>query len=152
MLLDMKAHVEGIRALIVELASHLDQAAQRGGADDEKAAYHRGQVELLTPLVKSYASDEAFRICAQAIQVYGGAGYLKDHPVEQDCRDSKIFSIYEGTNHIQAMDLVGRKKAQAGGMHFHPFMADVSPVRLPNPQAPLAAPQIETLRRAHAAL
>src|SRR5260370_37883890 len=124
MLLDMKAHVEGIRALIVELASHLDRASQLAGTDDEKAAYHRGQVELLTPLVKSYASDEAFRICGQAIQIYGGAGYLKDHPVEQYCRDSKIFSIYEGTNHIQAMDLVGRKMAQAGGLQFSTVMAE----------------------------
>ena len=54
-----------------------------------------------------------FRVCATAIQIYGGAGYLKDYPVEQYCRDSKIFSIYEGTNHIQAMDLVGRKLMQA---------------------------------------
>jgi hypothetical protein len=54
-------------------------------------------------------------VCEIAIQTYGGAGYTKDYPVEQYCRDSKIFSIYEGTNHIQAMDLVGRKLGQNGG-------------------------------------
>jgi alkylation response protein AidB-like acyl-CoA dehydrogenase len=125
MLLEMKAHVEGMRALIVKLAMHTDKARQLAGKDDDQAAYHRGQVEVLTPLVKAYASDQAFRLTAQAIQVYGGAGFVKDYPVEQYCRDSKIFSIYEGTNHIQAMDLVGRKLGQAGGAHFQQFMGDV---------------------------
>lgn len=152
MLLDCKAHVEGIRMLVVKLANHLDRATQLAGTDDEKAAYHLGQVELLTPLVKSYASDEAFRICGQAIQIYGGAGYLKDHPAEQYCRDSKIFSIYEGTNHIQAMDLVGRKMAQAGGVHFQQFMADVGAFVDANRQHPIYAPEIETLGSAQEAL
>jgi hypothetical protein len=125
MLLEMKAHVEGIRALIVKLAMHTDKAQMLAGKDDDQSAYHRGQVELLTPLVKAYSSDQAFRLCAQAIQVYGGAGYCQDYPVEQYTRDSKIFSIYEGTNHIQAMDLVGRKMGQSGGANFQQFMADV---------------------------
>ncbi|MDC0708848.1 acyl-CoA dehydrogenase [Stigmatella sp. ncwal1] len=125
MLLEIKAHVEGIRALIFKLAMHTDKARQLAGKDDDKAAYHRGQVEVLTPLVKAYGSDQAFRLCAQAIQIYGGAGFCQDYPVEQYCRDSKIFSIYEGTNHIQAMDLVGRKLGQAGGANFQQFMGDV---------------------------
>lgn len=126
MLLDLKSHTEGIRALIVKLAWHGDQARALAGKDDEKATYHRGQVDLLTPLVKSFASDEAFRLAGVAIQVYGGAGYLKDHPVEQYARDAKIYSIYEGTNHIQAMDLVGRKMGQAGGTNFQAFLQDVA--------------------------
>ncbi|HZA15165.1 MAG TPA: acyl-CoA dehydrogenase, partial [Myxococcaceae bacterium] len=126
MLMDMKSHVEGIRALIVKLASHGDRARQVAGSDDDKATYHKGQVELLTPLVKAFPSDQAFRVCEVAIQTFGGAGYLKDWPIEQYLRDSKIFSIYEGTNHIQAMDLVGRKMGQAGGAHFQAFMADVA--------------------------
>ncbi len=125
MLLEIKSHVEGIRALLVKLAMHTDKAHMLAGKDDDKAAYHRGQVELLTPLVKSYGSDQSYRLCSQAIQVYGGAGYCQDYPVEQYTRDSKIFSIYEGTNHIQAMDLVGRKMGQAGGAHFQQFMSDV---------------------------
>jgi alkylation response protein AidB-like acyl-CoA dehydrogenase len=126
MLLDMKAHVEGVRAMVVKLASHQDQAHQLAGKDDERAAYHRGQVELLTPVVKAYGSDTSFRVCAESMQVYGGAGFLKDNPVEQYTRDAKIFSIYEGTNHIQAMDLVGRKLGAAGGAHFQQFMSDVT--------------------------
>jgi alkylation response protein AidB-like acyl-CoA dehydrogenase len=127
MLLDMKARVEGIRALAVKLTMHLDRAKaiERTG-DKAGSEYHLGQVDLLVPLLKAYGSDQAFQICATAIQVYGGAGYLKDWPVEQYCRDSKIFSIYEGTNHIQAMDLVGRKLMQRGGANVQAFGKDVA--------------------------
>jgi hypothetical protein len=124
MLLDMKARVEGIRALAVKLTTHIDRARQIGEEKPE-AAYDLGQVDLLVPLLKAYGSDQAFQICATAIQTYGGAGYLKDWPVEQYCRDSKIFSIYEGTNHIQALDLVGRKLSQKGGANVQAFAKDV---------------------------
>ena len=125
MLLDMKSKTEGIRALIVKLTQHQDRARILAGRDDEGAAYHQGQVELLTPLVKAYASDQAFRVAETAIQVHGGSGYVNDYPVEQAARDSKVFSIYEGTNHIQALDLVGRKLGQAGGKHAQEFFADI---------------------------
>jgi alkylation response protein AidB-like acyl-CoA dehydrogenase len=125
MLIDMKAKVEGIRALVFKLAVHTDRAAILSGQDDEAAKYHQGQVDLLVPLVKAYGSDQGFEICATAIQVFGGSGYLKDHPVERYCRDAKIFSIYEGTNHIQALDLVGRKLTQHNGANFQAYMRDV---------------------------
>jgi hypothetical protein len=125
LLLGMKAKVEGIRALIVKLSMHQDRAVALEGKSDEAKAYHQGQVELLTPLVKAYSSDQSFRVCEDAIQVFGGAGYVQDHPVEQYLRDSKIFSIYEGTNHIQALDLVGRKLGQGGGKHAQDFFGDV---------------------------
>ena len=121
MLLDMKARVEGIRALAVKVAMHRDRMVVRSG----DPGYHQGQIELLTPVVKAYASDQSFRICETAIQVMGGAGYTKDYGVEQYCRDSKIFSIYEGTNHIQAMDLVSRKLPQHGGANLMAFLGDV---------------------------
>ncbi len=126
MLLDMKARVEGIRALAVKLAHHLDCARVLGDDDKAKALYHQGQVDLLVPLVKAYGSDQAFRVCETAIQTFGGAGYTRDVPVEQSCRDAKIFSIYEGTNHIQAMDLVGRKLEQAAGSNLRAFLTDVA--------------------------
>jgi hypothetical protein len=132
MLLDMKSRVEGIRALAVKLTMHIDRMhaiEKTGGKDDgskAQAEYHQGQLDLLVPLLKAYGSDQAFQICATAIQVYGGAGYLKDWPVEQYCRDSKIFSIYEGTNHIQAMDLVGRKLMQRGGANVQQYGKDVN--------------------------
>jgi hypothetical protein len=129
MLLHMKAHVEGIRALALKLTFHQDLwkvHGPNGASPDEKvAAYHQGQVDLLVPLVKAYGSDQGFRVCEMAIQTYGGAGFTRDYPVEQYCRDSKIFSIYEGTNHIQAMDLVGRKLGQAGGANLQAYLGDI---------------------------
>jgi alkylation response protein AidB-like acyl-CoA dehydrogenase len=128
MLLDMKSRVEGIRALAVKLTRHQDMATAltAAGGDEKLVAYHQGQVDLLVPLVKAYGSDQGFRVCETAIQTYGGAGYTRDYPVEQYCRDAKIFSIYEGTNHIQAMDLVGRKLSQAGGANLQAFLGDVA--------------------------
>ncbi|HZH04303.1 MAG TPA: acyl-CoA dehydrogenase, partial [Myxococcaceae bacterium] len=152
MLLDAKAHVEGIRALTVKLAWHHDRSEQLAGSDDAQAAYHRGQVELLTPLVKAYATDQAFRICGEMIQVYGGAGYLRDHPAEQYLRDAKIFSIYEGTNHIQATDLVGRKLGQAGGAHFQQFMGDVARFVEAQKAHPALGQAVGTLGQAQEAL
>ncbi len=124
MLLEMKAKVEGTRAMIVKAAWHADAATQ--SSDEQQRRYHAGQTELLTPLVKAYASDQAFRVSEMAIQIYGGAGYTREHPVEQYCRDAKVFAIYEGTNHIQALDLVGRKLGLDEGAHARAFFADVS--------------------------
>ena len=145
MLLDMKSRVEGIRMLILKLATHQDFADLLRGSDDEKAAYHQGQVELLTPIVKAYGSDQSFRVCETAIQTYGGAGYIQDYPVEQYCRDSKIFSIYEGTNHIQSMDLVGRKLGQNGGRHAMEFFGDIMTFIAANASHPDLGPAVQAL-------
>jgi alkylation response protein AidB-like acyl-CoA dehydrogenase len=126
MLLEMKAKVEGMRTLAIKLALHADLAEALATTNQAKAIYHQGQVDLLTPIVKAYCSDQAFRITELAIQTYGGAGYVQDHPVEQYCRDAKIFSIYEGTNHIQALDLVARKLQEHGGENFKAFLGEVT--------------------------
>jgi alkylation response protein AidB-like acyl-CoA dehydrogenase len=152
MLLDMKARVEGIRALAVKLTHHQDNVRVLTGKDEAKTAYHQGQVDLLVPLVKAYGSDQAFRICETAIQTYGGAGYTRDYPVEQYCRDSKIFSIYEGTNHIQAMDLVGRKLGQAGGANLQAYLADVSQFVQKHAGHPVLGAAAKTLGLAQEAL
>jgi alkylation response protein AidB-like acyl-CoA dehydrogenase len=152
MLLDMKARVEGIRALILKLCVHVDRERLARGSNDQLADYHQGQVDLLVPLVKAYGSDQAFRVCETAIQTYGGAGYLHDHPVEQYCRDSKIFSIYEGTNHIQAMDLVGRKFPQRGGANFQAFAGDVTKFVKENKDHPRLAADVAVLDAAMEAL
>lgn len=152
MLLEMKAKVEGIRALAVKLAMHSDMVHIFKGNDDKKAQYHQGQVDLLVPLVKAYASDQAFRVCELAIQTYGGAGYTKDYPVEQYCRDAKIFSIYEGTNHIQAMDLVGRKLPQRGGQNLQEFLGDVGSFVAKHKEHATLGPAIAELSAAHEAV
>jgi alkylation response protein AidB-like acyl-CoA dehydrogenase len=154
MLLDMKSRTEGIRALAVKLTMHLDRvtALEKTGGDKNQIDYNQGQVDLLVPLLKAYGSDQAFSICATAIQVYGGAGFLKDWPVEQYCRDSKIFSIYEGTNHIQAMDLVGRKLMQRGGANVQQFGADVAKFVAANKEHPVLKDSIAVLGQAMEAM
>jgi alkylation response protein AidB-like acyl-CoA dehydrogenase len=151
MLLDMKSRVEGIRLLGLTLTSHLDRATVYAKSEPDKANYHRGQVDLLTPIFKSYATDQGFLVAATAIQAYGGAGFLKDHPAEQYCRDAKIFSIYEGTNHIQALDLVGRKLRQAGGKPALDFLTDVGRFIEQHAAHPRLANGVDDLRKAHAA-
>ena len=150
-LLEMKAKVEGMRALITKLAVHQDRRKAIGGKDDESSAYHKGQVDLLTPIVKAYTSDEGFRVCEKAIQVYGGAGYLRDWPVEQYARDAKIFSIYEGTNAIQALDLVGRKLGQGGGKNTQAFLGDIQKFIEAHREGELAD-AIANLQKAHEAV
>ncbi|HMR75291.1 MAG TPA: acyl-CoA dehydrogenase [Polyangiaceae bacterium] len=152
MLLDMKGKVEGIRALIVKASWHLDQAAVLAGKDDDKALYHQGQTELLTPLVKSYSSDTSFRVAELAIQVHGGVGYTRDYPVEQHCRDAKIFSIYEGTNGIQALDLVARKLGQNGGANFRALLEDISVFVEKNKAHPLLGNSVKKLGAAQEAV
>jgi len=152
MLLHMKAHVEGIRALAIKLAHHQDQVTVYTGKDEAKTAYHQGQVDLLVPLVKAYGSDQGFRVCEIAIQTYGGAGFTRDYPVEQYCRDAKIFSIYEGTNHIQAMDLVGRKLGQAGGANLQAFLGDVQKFVAAHSSHPALGAAVKKLGAAQEAL
>ncbi len=152
MLLHMKAMMEGTRALAVKLAMHQDQVVVWTGKDEAKVAYHQGQTDLLVPLVKAYGSDQGFRVAEMAIQTYGGAGYTRDYPVEQYCRDAKIFSIYEGTNHIQAMDLVGRKLGQAGGQNLQAFLGDVAKFVAAQSSHPTFGPAVKKLGAAQEAV
>jgi hypothetical protein len=91
-------------------------------------------------------------VSSRAIQVYGGHGYLKDYPVEQYCRDSKIFQIYEGTNFIQSMDLVSRKLGQAGGANTQAFLMDIQKFINANKDTPELARGIGHLQAAHEAV
>ncbi len=152
MLLDMKARVEGIRCLIVKAAVHHDRAASLDGKDTDQIAYHMGQVELLTPLIKAYSSDQAFSICETGIQVLGGVGYTAEMPLEQYARDAKIFSIYEGTNHIQALDLVGRKLNQRGGANIQALLSDIQTFCHEHANHPVLAASVEKLAAAQAAV
>lgn len=125
MLLTMRAFTEGCRALALEMALKNDlshrhpDAAAREEADDF--------VQLLTPVVKSYLTDGGFEVASLAMQVYGGYGYIAEYGVEQYARDARITMIYEGTNGVQALDLVGRKLPQGTGKYmrsfFHPAVA-----------------------------
>ncbi|KVE25771.1 acyl-CoA dehydrogenase [Burkholderia singularis] len=112
MLIDMKSRIDGCRGLLGKLAATATRAAileATPGADPADIERHRKLQLLLTPICKAFISDQAWRICETAIQVHGGLGYTDASPVEQCARDVKILSIWEGTNYIQAQDLVRDK-------------------------------------------
>jgi len=113
MLMDAKAFTEGMRALCLwgalqaDLLHHAQTEEERQMADD--------LLSLLTPVIKGYGTDKGYEVATNAQQVYGGHGYIAEWGMEQYVRDARIAMIYEGTNGVQAMDLVGRKLAQNGG-------------------------------------
>jgi alkylation response protein AidB-like acyl-CoA dehydrogenase len=108
MLLRMKALTQGARALTYYCAGQTDRA----GLGDETA---RARADLLTPLVKAYCTDVGVEVTSLAVQIHGGMGYVEETGVAQHYRDARISPIYEGTNGIQAADLVGRKLGLEGG-------------------------------------
>jgi alkylation response protein AidB-like acyl-CoA dehydrogenase len=123
MLLGMKAYVEGMRSFVYYVGQCLDKEAL--AVDEEERALYKGFGDLLTPLVKAYCAQRGFDVCVEAVQVYGGYGYIKEYPVEQLVRDCKITSIYEGTDGIQAMDLLGRKLGMVNGRVFMNFLGEI---------------------------
>ncbi|MGP1282760.1 MAG: acyl-CoA dehydrogenase C-terminal domain-containing protein [Parasphingopyxis sp.] len=123
MLMEAKAYLEASRALCiwgglqVDLAHKAQTEEERQIADD--------MISLLTPVIKGFVTDLGYQIATQSQQVYGGHGYIREWGMEQYVRDARIAQIYEGTNGIQAMDLVGRKLAQNGGRAIQAFLAMV---------------------------
>jgi len=113
MLLSVRAFVEAGRALAGWTALQLDRA--RNHPDGAERAKADGFVALLTPVIKASFTDLGFESAVQAQQVFGGHGYIREWGMEQYVRDARIAQIYEGTNGVQAMDLVGRKLALGGG-------------------------------------
>ncbi len=106
-LMKMKVFVEGMRSILYYVNYCADMAAI--GETAEERAKYQGMVEILTPIAKGYVTDRAFEVCSQGMQVYGGYGFIEEYPMAQLLRDCRITLIYEGTNGIQAMDLLGRK-------------------------------------------
>ncbi len=144
MLIGMKAYVEGVRALLYYTGYCIDR--ERSAGNKEEKQRWMGLLELLTPICKAYGSDIAFRVCETAIQVHGGYGYCSEYPVEQFARDCKIASIYEGTNAIQAMDLLGRKILRTKGQSVKWLYEEIMPMvdRIRNhPELGAYVPQVE---------
>ena len=122
-LLNMKSIIEGERALCFWLSQqtevslyHPDEKARREASD---------YVSLMTPVVKSLFTDLAMEITSDAMQIYGGYGYTKDQGIEQLYRDNRITPIYEGTNSVQAADLVFRKLSNKNGNVINKFLDQV---------------------------
>lgn len=123
MLLTMRAYIEGCRALAGWVARELE-ILHKSTDDDAKQAAD-DFAALMTPIVKAMFTDLGFEIASTAVQVYGGHGYIRDHGIEQYVRDARISMLYEGTNGIQALDLVGRKLPQDGGRLLTRFLDPV---------------------------
>lgn len=115
MLLTIRANTEGCRALAVWLGMQLDISAHE--VDDKKRQQAEDLVALLTPVAKAFMTDVGFNSAVLGQQVFGGHGYIREHGMEQLVRDARIAQIYEGTNGVQAMDLVGRKLTAEGGRY-----------------------------------
>ncbi|MBY5164436.1 acyl-CoA dehydrogenase [Salsipaludibacter albus] len=112
MLLDSKARIEAMRVLTYANAMAIDLA---DALDGDEAAHWQKVADLYTPLSKAWCTDLGVEVASTAIQVHGGMGYVEETGVAQHWRDARIAPIYEGTNGIQALDLVGRKLGYDGG-------------------------------------
>jgi alkylation response protein AidB-like acyl-CoA dehydrogenase len=128
MILTMRAFTEGARALAMMTAFNIDIAHRHTDAEVKQNA--DDFVQLMTPIVKAYLTDMGSEVSNLAVQVYGGYGYIKDYGVEQYVRDARIAQIYEGTNGIQSLDLIGRKLTFNNGRYlrafFHPADAFIT--------------------------
>jgi alkylation response protein AidB-like acyl-CoA dehydrogenase len=121
MLMTMQVIAATTRAAVYRVAFDEDMAHGLPGKQADKL---RRRMDLLIPVLKAHCTDLSFEMASMAVQVYGGYGFIKEYPVEQLVRDSKIQAIYEGTNGIQAMDLLGRKMRINSGALFMEWMAD----------------------------
>jgi alkylation response protein AidB-like acyl-CoA dehydrogenase len=125
MLMNQKAHAEGMRALALFTASLQDEVELLGGHTAKEARAFDRLNDLMLPLVKGYCSDRGWGLLAESLQVYGGSGYCQDYPIEQYIRDQKIDTLYEGTTHIQALDLFFRKVGRDGGATLQALLGRV---------------------------
>jgi alkylation response protein AidB-like acyl-CoA dehydrogenase len=149
MLMTMKAYVEGMRALaywvgiLIDVETRHDDAAKRAEAED--------LVALMTPVIKAFLTDTGFDITNIALQCYGGHGYIGEYGMEQFVRDARIAQIYEGTNGVQAMDLLGRKIPDDNGRMARRFAAivqrDLQAAAQIETVAPLVAPVADAMNR-----
>ena len=141
MLLAQKAYAEGALALCLYASTLFDDSTTAASADDRADAQEL--LDLLTPIVKSWTAEYGCKANDLAIQVLGGSGYTRDYPVEQFYRDNRLNPIHEGTNGIQALDLLGRKMTQNNGAGFRALLghvrASIAEARETDLAAPLAA-------------
>src|SRR5256714_6007136 len=121
MLMESRSWNEAVRALVLWGALQVDLA--RRSPDEAERQQAEDLLGLLTPVIKGYLTDKGFAAAVHAQQVLGGHGYIREHGIEQFVRDARITQIYEGTNGIQAMDLVGRKLPKDTGRAVRSFFA-----------------------------
>ncbi|MCC6438575.1 MAG: acyl-CoA dehydrogenase [Acidimicrobiales bacterium] len=126
MLMTQKAYIEALRCLILLNAGHIDRSNHH--PDEAVRARSSEIVGLLTPICKGFGTDMGVELTSLAVQIHGGMGYVEETGVAQHFRDSRIAPIYEGTNGIQAADLVARKLPMRGGASVQEFLASMRSV------------------------
>jgi alkylation response protein AidB-like acyl-CoA dehydrogenase len=146
MLLDQKAFIEGARAFAYWTAFHGD--LQHKSADEKVRERAGDYMALLTPVVKAYLTHKGFESANLGLQVHGGSGFTREWGLEQYVRDVRITLIYEGTNGIQALDLVGRKLASNGGRAVFSFFAELDDFIGTAGDDPALQPFVEGLKTA----
>ncbi|WP_343714565.1 acyl-CoA dehydrogenase [Inquilinus sp.] len=150
MLLSMRCLTEAARALTYSAGAALDLA--RGHPDPAERAKAQARVDLLTPVVKGWSTDVGCEVASTGIQVHGGMGYIEETGAAQFLRDARITPIYEGTNGIQANDLVFRKVARDGGVAARQLFEEMARTQAELAAHPAAAPIRERLVESLAAL
>jgi alkylation response protein AidB-like acyl-CoA dehydrogenase len=150
MLMDQKSFIEGARAFTYWTALHGDLHHK---SPDEKVREKSGDyMALLTPVIKAFLTDRGFKMANEALQIHGGSGFTQEWGLEQFVRDCRITLIYEGTNGIQALDLVGRKLAANGGRAVFSYFAEIDDFIGSNEGNAELAPFLEGLASAKAQL
>ncbi len=147
MLLTGRSFAEGARAMAMWV-SHLMTQSNHGGTEEERQ-FAADTYDLLTPVVKAFFTDMGFEVANASMQVFGGHGYVRDHGMEQFVRDARINQTYEGTNGVQALDLVGRKLARNGGRGVLNYFAHLDTFMKENEGDADMAPLIKSLREGY---
>ena len=123
MLMQMKSMTDAMRALCFDASKSHDLRSHSSDSDEQ--AYHSKRFALLTPVVKAWCTELVNEVTSLGVQVHGGMGFIEETGVAQHYRDARITSIYEGTNAIQANDLVGRKLIRDNGTGFNALMSEM---------------------------
>jgi len=150
MLMDAKAFNEGARAFLLWTALYGDLSHKH--PDDALRQKANDYMGLMTPVLKAYLTGDGFKHISQSLQVHGGSGFTEHYPASQYMRDARITLIYEGTNGVQALDLVGRKLAANGGRAIFAFFNEVDEWIAANDGEAELAPFVEALKSTKAQL
>jgi len=150
MLMDAKAFNEGARAFLLWTALYGDLSHKH--PDDALRQKANDYMGLMTPVLKAYLTGDGFKHISQSLQVHGGSGFTEHYPASQYMRDARITLIYEGTNGVQALDLVGRKLAANGGRAIFAFFNEVDEWIGANDGDADLAPFVEALKSTKAQL
>jgi len=139
MMMSMRSNLEAMRGLIYYTSASIDRGRSLDGDEGER---WQEIADILTPVAKAWATDKSVEITSTAMQVFGGVGYVEESGVAQHYRDARILPIYEGTNGIQAMDLVGRKLPMRMGGAVQDFIA-----MMRTDAAALTADEVSVIRK-----